>query len=1010
MACTPILLATGNTSNEACSSTSFQTFYLDGSDFQGGVIFLQSDCTEIAPNIYFQYTGSTEPIWGQISGEGIVGFTGTCLSTSTYGFQDCCNSANTFNTIVIGGELFENEIWYLETDVFTGCATVKNSVIVGPTYTATSATNYGDCPTCISDNLITCFSGCTTPYYCLDTNGELPYDATYSIAGSQYNGYDYYVSNDIPTVGFIFFDGVKWCLSNSLGGTCILFGKTPCNSACPDLNNELIIGDCTTTTTTVNVCDVFDFEALLNCDVTPTQTVTPTYTLTPTPTPTLTPTATINCAGTSMSLTSTILPTSTPTPTPTPSPTNAIRNLCFTGEATFNIFNDTFVCSITKKLINCSTNEIYYVNEALSYNNIPIETGVTFNATINGNEVCVTYTGTSSSSSNSIINSINTIYGLGCENCLDCTFSGTAVTAECNIGVTIQGTNPQSGLSNGSLTAITTNSYSTPSYLWSNGQTTQVINGLPGGIYSVTVTDSSIPNCTATTSYSLYDVFIMSGHSLSSFVMTRITSSSGFTVDYGDSTVTSYSDGTLINQIGNTYSPSFDGEITFSSTSLTGITYFYFSGGSTTAPTSSGLTVSTQELTKLKGLTTLILDDVYLIGAASQLPRNLTLFAVGTGVLYNSNELGGSTYDLPTGLTFTRIEDFNTISGNTLGLPRTSGLSYIAITGNNTISGNTSGFPQSNICPSFRTLSIAGANTITGQASDIPSGLTYVLINGDNTISGDTLDFPRNIGVGRPDGALIIQGFCYITGNISNLPTNTDRLTVRGFSEISGNTADLPRDLLECNIGTVSGNCSVTGSIASLPTGCTRVDLVGNNSLTGSISDIIPTMKYFQLSGGTTNVSGDISSIPTGIVEFATIDTNTTISGNTSSLTSLTSIKRLQITGLNTLDGSINDLPTSLNIITVSGNNTLTGYTSGYLWNTTFYSLEINTLLPGVGFIDTQIDDILNDLNTRVTNWGDGSIQKIIKLKGISFPKRTSASDAAYTNLTTVKGVTIILN
>lgn len=122
------------------------------------------------------------------------------------------------------------------------------------------------------------------------------------------------------------------------------------------------------------------------------------------------------------------------------------------------------------------------------------------------------------------------------------------------------------------------------------------------------------------------------------------------------------------------------------------------------------------------------------------------------------------------------------------------------------------------------------------------------------------------------------------------------------------------------------------------------------------------------------------------------------------------SIKRLQITGLNTIDGSINNLPTSLNVITVSGNNTLTGYTSGYLWNTTFYSLEIVSSLPGVGFTDTQIDAILNNLNTRVSNWGDGSeYTRIIKLKGISSPKRTSASDAAYTNLTTVKGVTISL-
>jgi len=477
---------------------------------------------------------------------------------------------------------------------------------------------------------------------------------------------------------------------------------------------------------------------------------------------------------------------------------------------------------------------------------------------------------------------------------------------DCQIGVSILEKYPDAGLNNGSLTAVTTNTFGNVTYLWSNGATTQVINNLAPGTYSVIARDNYFKNCSATTSTTIYEVFTLKAVNLNSFTATTISTNNGIIVNYGNGTVTTYPSGTLTN-VNQTYSQPYNGDINFLSNALSGVTTFSFADNTVNAPTSSGLTVQTSELKKLSNLTYLALDDVYLSGIASELPRTLTAFVVGTGLLYNSNQLKGSTYDLPTGLYFTRIEDFNEISGNTLGLPRPANLNYIAITGNNTISGNTSGFPQSNICPSFITLSITGRNTITGQASDIPSGLTYVLINGDNTISGNTLDFPRNIGVGRIDGTLTIQGFCYITGNISDLPPSTDRLTIRGLSVISGNTSELPSGLLECNIGTISGDCSVTGSLNSLPSGCIKVELVGNNNITGNISDIIPTMEYFKLSGGTTNISGDISSIPTGIITFEILDTNTTISGNTSSLTGRNSLTKLQIAGIKTIEEKIND-------------------------------------------------------------------------------------------------------
>ena len=725
---------------------------------------------------------------------------------------------------------------------------------------------------------------------------------------------------------------------------------------------------------------------------------TPTPTKTPTPTPSITPTLTP---------TPTLTQTNTPSPTPSkgekPIPFKTYQNDC----AIYTSFEMGLRCNVIQNastptgtdgilqviVTGGTTPYYYYWNNGGRTDTINNLSAGTYSVTV------VDYYGDYTATTTCTITAPK----------LQCGLVGTANQIfECEIGVSILEKYPDAGLNNGSLTAVTTNTSGNVTYLWSNGATSQVINNLSPGTYSVTASDNYFKDCSATTSTTIYEVFTMKGVNLNSFTANTVSTNNGIIVNYGNGTITTYPSGVLTNQVKQTYSQPYNGNINFLSLGLSGVTNLTFPENSVVAPTSSGLTVETSELKKLSQLTYLALDDVYLSGIASELPRNLTIFAVGTGNLYNSNQLKGSTYDLPTGLIFTRIEDFNEIGGDTLGLPRPTNLGYIAITGNNTISGNTSGFPQSNICPSFITLSITGRNTITGQVSDIPSGLTYVLINGDNTISGNTLDFPRNIGLSRPDGTIIIQGFCYITGNISDLPVHTSRLTIRGFSDITGDISDLPTGLLDCNIGTISGNCSVTGSLSSLPSGCITVDLIGNNNITGFTSDIISSMEYFNLSGGTTNIKGDIGSIPTGIKVFWILDTNSTISGNTSSLTGRNSLEKLQVTGINTITGTINDLPTSLTTITINGNNTVTGYTAGYQWNTNFNILEI--LSPLGGFDSIKISNILIDLNNRVSalSPGDNTTQRYIRLKGTSMPKRTPASDAAFASLQT-KGFTITL-
>ena len=331
-----------------------------------------------------------------------------------YTFEDCCNSSNVFTVTGIPGVLTLGEVYYLKTNSFSGCSTVITYNSSAPVYTSITSTKYDDCITCKIDYQC----GCGNSVFCLDTGNSIPHDGTYMSAGT-YSGVAYYTGGS-PTTAYIYFDDVvkgTWCLSTSLGGTCLLFGKKPCLSDCPELCDELTIGTCPTPSPPA-VCDTFNFESLFNCPGN-TPTPTPTHTPTPTPTPTRTPTPTPTnyCSSKSISLSSTTLPTASPTPTPTPTSTPQLRDCTFGGEVIYKLFDEVFDCGTTKKLINCDTNEVYYVTSGLFYNNAKILVGQTFTAYINQTLVCVTYDSESTNSSNAILNSIVNVLGYGCYLC-----------------------------------------------------------------------------------------------------------------------------------------------------------------------------------------------------------------------------------------------------------------------------------------------------------------------------------------------------------------------------------------------------------------------------------------------------------------------------------------------------------------------------------------------------------------------------------------------------------------
>ena len=269
---------------------------------------------------------------------------------------------------------------------------------------------------------------CIYSTFCLSStlSSVINYNGNYDEVGF-YNGKPYYVG-DGATTGYIYYvtgSTEYWCLSNSLGGTCILQGATPCYSQCPDiLANGFTSGICPTPTPTPINCNTFDFNAYFDCDWEPLPTPTPSvacddvnfdisyFGVTPTPSPTG-----IICDGNAVIFSmSGYTPAVTPTIPLTPTVT-LTRTVDVAGQATFNMLDETFNCVSVKVLTNCNTGGELYTSSNLSYSGITVVTGMTFFALINNENVCVTYTRDDSNfSSNSIVNQIFQIYS-NCANC-----------------------------------------------------------------------------------------------------------------------------------------------------------------------------------------------------------------------------------------------------------------------------------------------------------------------------------------------------------------------------------------------------------------------------------------------------------------------------------------------------------------------------------------------------------------------------------------------------------------
>ena len=261
----------------------------------------------------------------------------------------------------------------------------------------------------------------STPYQCeqgsfcvsISLSGYSEYNGTYYNYGN-FNSYALFYSPDSLTPSYIYYNTTetRWCLSETSGGTCVLFGPTGSISLCPDLDETLFFTNCPTPTpTNTDPCNVFDFTAVFDCNITSGATPTPTPTLTPTTTPTPTVTPTPVCYGKSVifSGVSYVLPG--PSPTPSVTPTNAVKGVPVTGISEFLTFSNKFSSPYSKLLLDCDGFNKYLVAEE-----IPFNTGSTFSVIINNKSICVTY-------NSDVLNApTHTLQSIESGNLFDCKF------------------------------------------------------------------------------------------------------------------------------------------------------------------------------------------------------------------------------------------------------------------------------------------------------------------------------------------------------------------------------------------------------------------------------------------------------------------------------------------------------------------------------------------------------------------------------------------------------------
>jgi len=264
---------------------------------------------------------------------------------------------------------------------------------------------------------------CSISPYCLFNTGNPSINDIYYSAGT-HNSNTYYTGSTNSYFIYYSTTGTSWCLSTSLGGPCILFGKSPCTSDCPDLcDTYFFSGACPTPTPTPTVnCNSFDFDSIFDCAVTPSPTVTPS--ITPTISITPSPSSTVFCpVGINASI-SAYTPTPTVTPTITPSSSSpVVRDCVVSGDVIFNTVDTVLVCQSSSRFQDCYNGFDYYTTTVSTQpDGNPITEFMIFQALVDGEQRCISYIGQSTTiiGANNITLTTNVIGYTNLGQCVDC--------------------------------------------------------------------------------------------------------------------------------------------------------------------------------------------------------------------------------------------------------------------------------------------------------------------------------------------------------------------------------------------------------------------------------------------------------------------------------------------------------------------------------------------------------------------------------------------------------------
>jgi hypothetical protein len=225
--------------------------------------------------------------------------------------------------------------------------------------------------------------------------------------------------------------------------------------------------------------------------------ICPTVTPTPTQTRTLTPTP-------SVTVTATVSRTPRPTPTPTQTPSNpkivpVVLNTCDSN----TLFPMEVECyTISNPTTNLSS------DGAIGINILGGQGPYNVTWAFDGSKGTTLFNLPQGSYPVQVIDAYGdfnqtVICKLGSD--LTCSLSGTCTEVlECDLNISISVRNRTYNNDDGALFVTIQNSYSIPSILWSpGGQTTSFIDGLPKGVYTVTVQDTKVQGCIKTLSYTL---------------------------------------------------------------------------------------------------------------------------------------------------------------------------------------------------------------------------------------------------------------------------------------------------------------------------------------------------------------------------------------------------------------------------------------------------------------------------------------------------------------------------